>query len=116
MPHNKLLHHIVNADLLLLTIPNTPNNEGILTGKLFEYIGSKNFILCFGPKDGDAAAIIDSLKCGTTLDFSEDPTEVILQKYREWQKNILSPVDSDSQEFTRFNLTKKLSDLFDSLI
>ena len=116
LPHKELPQHLVNADMLLLSIPNTPDNKGILTGKLFEYIGSKNFILCFGPKKGNAAEIIDSLNCGITFEFYEDPKDFILQKYNEWVNGSVNVSEHDIQKYTRRNLTKKLAEVFDSLI
>lgn len=116
IPHSELINYIVNAELLLLSIPNTKNNEGILTGKLFEYIGSKNFILCIGPKKGDAARIISELNCGMTFEFNEDPTELILEKYNDWEIGITHNTNIQSEQYTRKNLTKKLSSIFDSTL
>lgn len=115
-PHSELIKYIVNADLLLLSIPDTQNNEGILTGKLFEYIGSKNFILCIGPKNGDAANIISELDCGITCEFNEDPSELILVKYNDWKIGITHNYNIHSDQYTRKNLTEKLSSIFDSII
>lgn len=116
MTHNKLLKHVINANMLLLTIPNTPNNEGILTGKLFEYVASKNYILGFGPKNGDAAKIINELNCGIMFEFSENPEQVILDKYNEWLKDSGKQIDNNAEKYTRKNLTRELSEIFDSLI
>lgn len=116
IPHSELIKEIVNADMLLLSIPNTQKSEGILTGKLFEYIAAKNFILGFGPKDGDAAKIINELNCGIMFDFSDSPEEVILEKYNDWLDGKNSLVENDSEKYTRKNLTKKLSEVFESVI
>lgn len=117
MPHQDVINYTVNSEMLLLSIPNTKNNEGILTGKLFEYIGSKNFILGFGPQEGDAAKIINELKCGVMLDYSDDPKDLILTRYKEWSegKDISSSL-LNIEMYTRKNLTKKLVDIFESLI
>ena len=60
-----------NADLLLLVIPNIENSEGILTGKIFEYLASGNPIIGLGPKNGDAAKIIDQCKAGKFFSRNE---------------------------------------------
>ena len=62
------------SDALLLFIPNVPNNEGILTGKLFEYLASEKKILLFGPEKGDAMKLIKECGAGVcyTKDFSLD--------------------------------------------
>jgi glycosyltransferase involved in cell wall biosynthesis len=56
--HKKAVEYMINSDLLLLIIPNTENNKGILTGKLFEYIATGNPIIYIGPEDGDAVEIL----------------------------------------------------------
>ena len=53
-------------------------NEGILTGKLFEYLGSGRNIIGIGPSHGDAAAIIRECRCGDMFDYSD---EAGLEKY-----------------------------------
>jgi hypothetical protein len=47
----------------------------VLTGKLFEYIGSRRPIMSLGPrKDSEAAALIENTRCGTTLTSEEEIT------------------------------------------
>ncbi|MCF8241918.1 MAG: glycosyltransferase family 4 protein [Melioribacteraceae bacterium] len=116
LPHDQVIAKMVNAEMLLLTIPNVPHNEGILTGKLFEYIGTKNFILCIGPANGDAAEIIKNLHSGETVEFNDNPEEIILKRYHQWSNNKSEKVDNNAEVFTRKNLTKKLAAIFDSQI
>ncbi len=62
--HNKAIEYMQTSDALLLFIPNVPNNEGILTGKLFEYLAAGRKILLFGPKGGDAMRLINECEAG----------------------------------------------------
>ncbi len=71
LPHNKVVQYIFNADLLYLPINNTPNAKGILTGKFFEYLASKNPILAIGPTDGDIAKILKETNSGNIFDFND---------------------------------------------
>ncbi len=68
VPHAEVTRYQKNADLLLLVIPNVENAEGILTGKLFEYLASENAIIGLGPEQGDAAKIIRQCKSGEMYD------------------------------------------------
>lgn len=72
--HHKAIEYMQASDALLLFIPNVPNNEGILTGKLFEYLASEKKILLFGPEKGDAMKLIKECGAGVcyTKDFSLD--------------------------------------------
>ena len=63
--HKEAVAYMQASDALLLFIPNVPNNEGILTGKLFEYLASRRKILLFGPENGDAMRLISECGAGT---------------------------------------------------
>lgn len=68
--HGKAVEYMQASDALLLFIPNVPNNEGILTGKLFEYLAAGRKILLFGPEGGDAMRLINKCEAGEC--YSED--------------------------------------------
>lgn len=65
--HSKVVEYQKNADLLLMVIPDVERAEGIVTGKLFEYLASENPMICLGPENGDAAAIIEACAAGKTF-------------------------------------------------
>lgn len=69
--HMESISTLENADILLLIIPKIENNEGILTGKLFEYLGSMKSILFIGPLNGDAAKIIRECNAGEIFDYDD---------------------------------------------
>jgi hypothetical protein len=72
LPHRESVQALQTADLLVLLIPDLPNNRGILTGKLFEYLGTGRPIWGFGPTlDGDAHRLIQDNQAGSLF----DPTE-----------------------------------------
>ena len=62
--HGKAIEYMQTSDVLMLFIPNVPNNEGILTGKLFEYLAAGRKILLFGPESGDAMRLINECEAG----------------------------------------------------
>ena len=68
--HKEAIAYMRASDALLLFIPNVPNNEGILTGKLFEYLASRRKILLFGPENGDAMKLIT--ECGAGSLYTEN--------------------------------------------
>ena len=68
--HKQAISYMRASDALLLFIPNVPNNEGILTGKLFEYLASGRKILLFGPENGDAMHLIS--ECGAGACYTEN--------------------------------------------
>ena len=76
-PHAESVTYMQAADALLLLIPDLPNNKGILTGKLFEYIGSGRPIWGFGPIDGDAQDILASVQAGQLFEEEAHAEKVL---------------------------------------
>lgn len=69
--HDEAIHYMRTSDMLLLIIPDSEGAEGILTGKLFEYLGAERIILGIGPLKGDAAKIIHDCNAGRMFERTE---------------------------------------------
>jgi glycosyltransferase involved in cell wall biosynthesis len=105
LPHTESVGFLQASDALLLLIPDLPNNKGILTGKIFEYIGSGRPIWGFGPIDGDAQEILTQSHAGSLF---EDPVAAS-ETLRNWM--IECPNGASDQAklaFTRLGLAKGL--------
>ncbi len=73
-----------NADLLLFLDWTDEHAQGILTGKLFEYLRSGRPIISVGSrKDTEAARIIDGCKSGVTLTSPSELVEYLSTVLRE---------------------------------
>lgn len=105
--HKKAIEYMLKASVLLMIIPDIENNKGILTGKLFEYLATGNPILNIGPKEGDAAAILNENAVSITLNSTESDkmVEFILNSNRQRVSN------SQKDKFSRKNLTKEIAEL-----
>ena len=111
--HETSISFLSKANLLLLSIPDVPNNEGILTGKLFEYLASVKPILTIGPAHGDAATIINNCKAGSVFNY-DDIKKIhgyILSQYSNWKSGELIERGTQHLKFSRKNLTKSLSEI-----
>ena len=51
-----------SSDILLYLLWNDPNEDGIFSGKLFEYIGTGRPLLSIGRRSGEVADLAESLK------------------------------------------------------
>ncbi len=118
IPHKAAKKEMQTADLLLLVIPDTEDNELIITGKIFDYIGAQKPIVCIGPKNGDAAKLINTLNLGLTFSYNEqeklakkliDIIESGAETYNNWDDKLIK------HPFSRFELTKKVSTLINRL-
>ena len=115
VPHDKVLYYQKNADLLLLVIPNVENSKGILTGKIFEYLGSLNPIFCLGEKDGDAASLISKCQAGETFartDKKEMIQFILAQHSNKIRKRIPDPNKVEINKLSR----RSQADLIGKLI
>lgn len=109
--HSKSVEYVGKSTLLLLAIPKIEGNEGIITGKIFEYLASKKPIIGIGPINGDAAKIISDCNAGKMFDYNAQK-EIFNQLnnyYHDWEKGLdISKTNDNYKEFSRKNLTQKL--------
>lgn len=80
VPRHEILRREREADVLLLCRWDNPAEDGIIPGKLFEYIGARRPILSVGSTTGEAADIIRKGAFGLV---SNDPMD-ILKSLRIW--------------------------------
>lgn len=71
LPHHEVIQVQRRARVLLLSVNNVPSAKGIITGKIFEYLAIGRPVLCIGPVNGDAAAIINKASAGPVVDFDD---------------------------------------------
>lgn len=116
VPHDEVIAWQNGASVLLLLLNQSKNARGILPGKFFEYMASGRPILCLGPSDSDAAAILRKTRTGVCLEYDD------VDGIRTWLKEMMSTTDalaSDSQEiarFTRRSLTGRLATILDEMV
>ncbi len=113
--HDLATGYMMAADLLLLMIPRT-HAKGILTGKLFEYLATGNYILGIGDEAGDAASIIKKCNAGCMINYDKDPTNILSNRFESWKlKEESKAIRKEIKAYSRKNLTGKLVQLFEEL-
>lgn len=117
IPHSEMLQEIVNSSLLLLLINKVPNNSGIITGKLYEYLAAKVPVLGLGPDDGEAACILQETGAGKMFDYNkiEEIADFIEMRYKEWQAGKTFSVSNKVEKYSRRNLTKQLAEILEKI-
>lgn len=114
--YSEAVHRMVTSALLLFVIPDCPNNEGILTGKLFDYMRARKPILGIGPPEGDAAAILRETGSGVILDYGDVASikEHVRQVYHAWREGGASVLPDPARivPYSREALTQRLADVF----
>ena len=107
--HREAIEKMCNSDFLLLVIPNTEKNNGIIPGKLFEYIRSSSKIVMIGPRESDAAKIIKNSDAGRSFHYDEKKS---IHKYMISKSY---PKTKNFNKFNRENLTHALSKILNDI-
>lgn len=115
VPHSVATQRMQESSVLLFPIPQAPDNHGILTGKIFEYLASGTPLLSIGPPQGDAAEIIAEVEGGPMFDYDNKKgiKSYIKKLFQYWRNDSLSFYSPDPDKINKYNrqeLTKKLSD------
>jgi glycosyltransferase involved in cell wall biosynthesis len=108
--HKEAVAFQKSAQILLLSINNYPGAKEMLTGKIFEYISSGRPILCLGPKDGDAAAIIYTTNTGLVCEWDDKNAikKALIDYFHAFQTSSLKVEAKNIENYHRKNLTKTL--------
>ncbi|SVA50055.1 uncharacterized protein METZ01_LOCUS102909 [marine metagenome] len=109
IPHKESIQQMISSDFLLLVIPKTKKNMGVVTGKVFEYIRSGSTIIMIGPPDSDAAKIVMDANSGFCLDYN-DKNQIELILSGEKRTN-----SSGYTQYSRKNITRLLVNVFEKI-
>lgn len=105
------------AQVLLLLIPNVKKSEGILTGKLFEYLTAKRPILALGPEKADLSEILENTNAGVVVGFNNEAqlTSEIKRLYQQYKEGSLQVNSKNVEQYHRKNLTAQLAIILKSM-
>jgi len=118
--HQESIGYLLSSDVALLIIDDAPANRGILTGKLFEYLGAGKPVLALAP-EGDAAELIRELHAGRVVHPKDVQgiRDALLSFYQDWQPGGRLTLTMDRhaiEQFERRNLTRRLAEVFNELL
>lgn len=114
LPHSEVAQYQHSADLLLLIIPKVPNSEGILSGKLFEYLGSGNRIIALGPENGDINYILKSCNAGRIFNWKNksDIHQFMENELNNFKnRKVIKTNKVEIGKYSRFNQAKAIEKL-----
>lgn len=77
MDRQSTLETISNTDISLLLLWNDQREEGVFSGKIFEYLGARRPILMLGYEQGVAADLIRSLRAGHVANSSTGIAKIL---------------------------------------
>ena len=106
--HSESLKMQRKSQLLLLSVNNTGNIKGIITGKFFEYLGAKRPIIVIGKEGSDLEKIFKTTQAGHFSDFQdkESTKKYILNSFHLYQQNKLFNTAINIEKFHSESLAK----------
>lgn len=118
MPHSEIVKSMVQSPILLLPLNNTPNNAGVLSGKLFEYLAAKRPIFGVGLPNADAASILKETQAGVMVDFDdyEGTKKQVLNLYAQYKSNTLTIQSNSIDKYSRENCAGAYTKLLDDIV
>lgn len=82
IPHQQALQEMAASQLLVMLINRYAGFEGMLTTKLYEYLGMRVPVLCIGPLGGEAEKLIRQYQAGLCVDTDD------LAKAQSWMEEL----------------------------
>ena len=120
VPHAESVAEILGAHALLLVVDDTPGAEGIVPGKVFEYVGARRPILALAP-EGAVAEVVRGTGAGTVLGQHDvDGAAGALERlYEEWTRTGTTAFAGDEaavRRLSRRERTRELAGLLDRVL
>ncbi len=111
MPHQKVAKFQLKSQVLLLVEIDSPETQGIVPGKLFEYMLAKRPILGVGPKNWEVSFMVSDTRTGEVFNY-EDSIQlknVLLDWFNKYQNQSLYIDPLQTEQYSRRELTRKLA-------
>ncbi len=118
VPHEEAIKFQYQSTLLLLIEIDKPETQAIIPGKLFEYLYTQKPILAIGPKDWDVQKILTKVGAQQSFLYTEKNSvkAYITKVFENYLKGQTHLKLHGLEDFSRKNLTKKLSKLIESAV
>jgi glycosyltransferase involved in cell wall biosynthesis len=122
VPHSESIRYLLKADAMLLLIDENKYSKMILSGKVFEYVGTAGItgkpILAIAP-EGEAADLIRETSTGEIIHHNNSTAlrETLLKYYNRFfeNNNTFSPDKAKIAQYDRKKLTEKLADILNKI-
>ncbi len=111
LTHQQALQEMIDSEILLLFIGDWPDNKGVLTTKIFEYLATGNFIIGVGPVDGEAAQILKDSNNGIMIDYTDKMGFIKTVENIHSQFKIRKLSKNSEENISRFSTPEQASKL-----
>ncbi len=116
--HNKAVQQQRKASVLILPIREEPETKAILPGKLFEYLAARRPILGVGTGEGAMSVVLKETGAGRIFDWDDSAgiSKYVDSLWNAFKAGGVMIPDADIDKYSRRMTTRKMVELFNSLI
>jgi glycosyltransferase involved in cell wall biosynthesis len=119
LEHERSLRLLRRAHFCLLFVGQEKSVHGMLTGKLFEYLGSGTPVLAVAP-EGEAKELIERCGAGIVVDPSDterarEVMRTIWRDFRAGKRHFAEPDETHIAGYGRRALTGRLAEILDDV-
>jgi hypothetical protein len=119
IPHEQALEKQRCSQILLLLSWDDPSDEGVLTGKIFEYLAARRPVLFLGYSKGVIGDLLNDTQAGAMPGNEQELEEILKTFYRQFKvegKVRYSGIDSRIILYTHKEMAYKLSTVLDEVV
>jgi glycosyltransferase involved in cell wall biosynthesis len=103
VPYKESLNIQVSSHALLFPFWNTPGSEGVLSSKLFTYLGAARPILFFGSKSHIISDVLAQTGAGLAVDTVEECKDVLRSWIQEWRRTGDIKMNRNEEEIAKYS-------------
>jgi glycosyltransferase involved in cell wall biosynthesis len=118
VPRDQALQRQRESQLLLLLLWNNPQERGVYTGKVFEYLAAGRPIIALGgPEESVVKDLLNETQSGYYISSLEDLEVVLSKYYLEYVRTGSIPRTKESaiMKYSHLEMAKKFADLLDKV-
>jgi len=118
VPRSVALQAQREAQLLLLPRWNDPQEAGVYTGKVFDYLGARRPIIALGGPPGVVPDLLRETKAGIHVTSKAQLRTFLLEAYAEFQRSGCIPYPGDETAingYTHQEMARKFARVFDTV-
>jgi glycosyltransferase involved in cell wall biosynthesis len=106
------------SQILLLLTWNDPDEKGVYTGKIFDYLAAKRPILAIGQNRTVITDLLNQTQAGVNVISDKEIKDQILKLYHEYRQNgyvKYSGVTSEIENYSHRVMAKKFSEILEKI-
>ena len=112
LPHDAVVAYQTKSQVLLLTEIDAKETQGIIPGKLFEYLKAERPVLALGPEYWEAGELVEKSQSGRYIQVNDVKTIklVVLDWFEQYKNRKLTVATKGIEKYHRRELTQSLAD------